>query len=190
MKRNLKVIACVLLAVAGLASCAHFNYNNNRYSTRAEAVAAAKADIAATLAGVVPTKDRAGGSAAIVVPTRFVIEQDGVRRGRFADPEAVGYVADVLELAFTGQADVVAHGQVFDRTEPFRALDTASFDAHAFDFKLFLVSDASGKWQWLLSTGAGNQRIPIAADATLKGSARANSFNAAVARAAMDLRRQ
>jgi hypothetical protein len=187
------VIFKQLLAVAGLACCLAactntYKYGDQSFKSRDAAMAAVQADLQRTLAAVSPVPSRVGGKALVVVPTRQVIEDYGVPSGMLVDPEAYGYIADVLETSFLSMADIVRQGKVFDSVALTRASDTANEPSKGYDYKLWVINKGPQVWQWYMGKTDLDTAQIIGMDRTATARVeRADSFNTSVVKAAAAL---
>jgi hypothetical protein len=112
---KIAVILCFASSLL-LFGCATYKYNGVSYATRKAALAAAHSQSDAATASVRASTNRVGGTLAIVIPTRDVISQYGVRKGPATGESQVEYVVDVLEYGFLSRARTVAAAKVFDKT--------------------------------------------------------------------------
>ena len=175
--------AVFLMLGLGLGGCASYTYEGMSYSSREAARDAAQRDIDRNVSGVAAAPRKIGGKLVVVIPTREVIEVYGVRRQGYAPPDTVGYIADVLELAFLGVADAVRKSQLFDTVTVLRFIDTQTELTGAYDYKLWLYTQGLDRWQWYLSKNGSDGREPVTPDRGFQKSEYLNSFNSMLTRA-------
>jgi hypothetical protein len=108
------VLAAVLIAVSGCA--VQYTYGGATYASRADAIAALRSDLDASLAGIVPVPNPLGGLATVILPSLSTANSKGVVRtgntGSLQD-EAASYVAETLLLGWEGNVDALRRGRVF-----------------------------------------------------------------------------
>jgi S1-C subfamily serine protease len=177
----------ILVFPAVLNSCGYYKYDGVTYQSREAARAAALRDINLTVGGIVSSTQKIGGKLLIVIPTRNVIEQHGVIKESMASEDVIGFIVDVLELGFLGIADGIRKAQLFDSVTVLRKLDTDSEPIAGYDYKMWLVGKGFEQWQWYLSKNGVNAQEIISADTVLQRTARLNSFNSVLLRAAAAL---
>lgn len=184
MKAATSLMVASLLLLTGCATSFAYKYNNLSYITREAALVAVRADVDDRVNATPVSASKIGGSVEILVPTRDVIRQYGVKNGAAARDDQVEYIVDVLELGFLGRARAVAKSQVFDKTTVFRAPDVEHYAIEGYDYKLWLYAAGSGSWQWYLSKAGATGREPVTVDMGLPASQREGSFSDSIYRAA------
>lgn len=170
-----------------LSGCSQYKYNNVSYESRDAAYSAAWTDIQTKINAIPEMGTKLGKSILVVVPTREVIQANGVRVTGKPSSEATGYVTDVLEMGFVTMADVVRKGGMFDRVEVSRSSNSEAEPFLDYDYKLWLLGLNQDQWQWYLTKANVEGREAIAVDKGLAGAARLISFNSAVIKGAQAL---
>ncbi|MBS4048677.1 MAG: trypsin-like peptidase domain-containing protein [Alphaproteobacteria bacterium] len=175
----------LLLIVFSIAAClpTTYRYNNQSYATREAALSNARADLNINIAAIKESDQKIPGSLLVVIPTRQVIERNGVVTTGSTTPDQVSYVVDVLEMGFLGVTEAIRQTRAFNRVVVIRSANTETEPISTYDFKLWLLSTPARDWQWYLSRKDGS-REPLHFDRGVSGPARSIAFNSSIIRAA------
>ncbi|MGD0961775.1 MAG: serine protease [Methylomonas sp.] len=173
----------VLMLLAGGCSST-FKYNNKEYPSRETVISAFRSDLNRVIEKVAVTSPRLGGSAIIVIPTRDALKQLGPKPSANIDEEHIETGLDFNEIFNLAHTDIVNAGKVFDKTDTARSANTESYSSIGYNYKLWIMGNKNGNWQWYLSKTGFPGREPVNIDTVLTGSRQFDSFNNAVVKAA------
>lgn len=105
----------LLVVVATLAGCMTYRYRDEPYKSRAEALAAQKADIDSVLNGTERRPNPVASYARVIIPNKDAIFQRGLREGGSED--ARDYVATVLYNSYRTTPDTIKKRNLFARLD-------------------------------------------------------------------------
>jgi S1-C subfamily serine protease len=183
----MRVLLLLLLCLITCGGCSGgpYYYEYIPYATREEALAAARGNVARSVAQVEIAAKKIGGKLLVVIPTRDIIVSRGVKviGGGHTRSGDIEFVADGVEINFLGIADAVRQAELFDDVAVIRSLNPEDEAFNGYDYKLWLFSFGIDQWQWYLTREDFTHRQPVTAYGTYNKTVYLNSFNAMLARA-------
>ena len=185
----MKRLLWVFVASGLLAGCAiRYSYDDTAYGSAAQALAAARKDIAANVASVKPVARPVGGRLKLVIPDRRLLREAGLHKSRAAAPEAIRSVVDFLQIGMRANADILRKSRLFDSVRLAEAYETQDPPIGTFDYLLWFYLESPSFSRWYMKRARSVERTTVAFDDREKdGPRRAKKFVDAVVRALDEL---
>ncbi|MFK7976400.1 MAG: hypothetical protein AB8C02_09710 [Halioglobus sp.] len=173
----MKKIGLIAIFVAFLTSCAAtWTYDNQNYTTSAQAIEAARADMRGKLNSVTPLENAVKGSILVYTPS-VNWSRNAVLVTGAASEEQIRYIATVLYYGFYAMAEGVKKRNIIETVDIKEFSQRDPLSAPSYDYILWARVDNPDSSQWMISPGSDTSSpTPIYTSPISDGGDRINAF--------------
>ena len=172
MKRNLVLLLslCGLFSAASSCTRAQFGYGGTLYPSAGAALEAQRRQNASTLSEIPRSTNPVDGRALLVLPSRALIRQRGIRTTGPPTEEQIEFIVTAVEVGYDNMADALRKRQIFDDLTVKKSDEPESVKPDKHDVIIYPTLPSSGQVQWFLRTGSPtSEAVPIYTNQTLSG---------------------
>lgn len=158
------IIALLWCCVATLLhGCSNYSYNNVTYSTREEAMTAARADLAAIRASIHPSGSPLRSTATVLIPDRRRIRERGIVTTGAVRNDQLEYIAEVMYLGYWVMGDALDASETFRSVELLESPDPqeTARTVDKSDFVIWLHLQDQNTAQWYLRRAGSTDVLPL-----------------------------
>jgi len=164
----------VFLAISGfivilIISCStvKYHFNNIPYDTPEAALQAQREWHDRNLPLINPTENPLRGRALCVVPSRDLIEKNGIRKFGTPKPEAINYAVSSVELRLDSEAQALQNRKIFDEVRVVKSGHPESVTMTGYELTIYYVMKSPEQVQWFLKILPNKPPLPIYYDTSL-----------------------
>ena len=160
------ISAFIVVLVIGC-STVKYHYNNILYNTPEAALQAQRERMNGDLSLITPTENPLGGRVLCVIPSRDLIEKNGIRKFGTPKPEAINYAVSSTELGLDSQSEALRGRKIFDEVRVVKSGDPESVTMIGYELTIYYVMKSPDQVQWFLKVLPNKIPFPIYIDTSL-----------------------
>jgi hypothetical protein len=174
-------ISSLLMCILFLVSCgAHYTYNNVKYGTKEEALAAQSQNQQEIQKQIIPTKNKYGGNSLFLIPSLNSIMATGIKKTGKPSEEQIDYIAQFSMRAYTNMGICLDKRHIFNKVniqDVDYTIQYAQEQKSKYDVVIYLKMLDPSQAQWMMICKPKYIERPIFMDmSTVLGTPRINSW--------------
>ena len=174
MHRKIGIIF-IILCITTLSGCltypivtpTTYTYGSKTYYSSQQALDVEQADADRVIRQVFPTKNPVSGRALIVLPSRSLIERNGVKttgNPAMVKREMIDFIVSNLDISYRTMADALRARNIFDEVVIRTDDKPETYVVPGYDVIIYLAILSQDQAQWYLKLPQQNKEVPIYID--------------------------